>query len=49
MDLTSLDLFEGAGVLTAVKDKARSRAGLRLSLTSAARAARKGDQIGTAE
>jgi len=42
MDLTAVDLFEGAGVLTAVKDKARcralSRAGLRPSLTSVARA-----------
>ena len=41
-----LDLGEDAGVLTSVKDKARTRAGLRPSLTCVARAGLRGRRSG---
>jgi len=48
MDLTSVDLFEGAGVLTAVKDKALTRGpAALLDLRCARRPAQ--CQIGTTE
>jgi len=48
MDLTSVDLFEGAGVLAAVKDKALARGpAALLDLRYARRPAQ--CQIGTAE